>query len=710
MEAYKKYLDESLDFTERAEDLVSRMTLQECALQLLHPAGGVPRLGVPDYNWWNEALHGVARSGLATVFPQTIGMAASFDDELLHEVADLASTEARGKYNEYQKEGDHGIYKGLTFWTPNINIFRDPRWGRGQETYGEDPYLTERMGLAFMKGLQGDDPRYLKSAACAKHFAVHSGPENLRHEFDAKASPRDMEETYLPAFEALAKAGVAGFMGAYNRTNGEPCCGSETLLRKTLREKWGFKGYVTSDCWAIFDFHAHHKVTDNPLESVKLALENTCDLNCGQVYEFVQMAVEKGYVSEETVRESAVRLMTIRMRLGMFDQKTPWDELSYDDVDTEEARELNLRMAHESIVLLKNDGILPLNPEKLHCVTVCGPNAASIRVLEGNYHGKANAYVSVLQGIREALPGVKVLYSEGSDLRENDGNGKQDCLAEVAIMARRSDLLIVVTGLDETIEGEEGDAVGDKSDLLLPACQRELVKAALATNKPVVLINMTGSAMDFAEADEGAAAILQAWYPGAFGGKAVADILLGKVSPSGKLPLTFYRESTELPEFTDYNMTERTYKYFTGEPLYPFGYGLSYAKFDFSNLHVSEPDAAPTRASLNAGTGVPVSVTVKNESAVSSDTVVEFYVRDQEASVPNPKYRLAGFRHVHVPAGESVEVKELLPAKAFSCISDDGERFYEAGAFTVYAGASQPDAYSEKLSGETCTALELICE
>ena len=708
MEQPIKYLDESLSFEERARDLVSRMTLEECAAQLLHGAKGVPRLGVKDYNWWNEALHGVARCGMATLFPQAIGMAASFDDALLYQVADVISTEGRAKFNSYQKYHDYGIYKGITFWSPNVNIFRDPRWGRGQETYGEDPYLAAKLGVNFVKGLQGDDPRYLKTAACAKHFAVHSGPEKLRHEFNAEATAQDMEETYLPAFHALVDAGVEGVMGAYNRVNGEPACGSRTLLKDLLLGKWNFQGYITSDCWAIADFHLHHKVTEKPVDSVKLALDNGCYLNCGCTYEHILTAVEQGMISESQVRHAAEKLMTTRMKLGMFDAHTPFDHLDLKDLDTDYNRSINLKMARESLVLLKNNGILPLKKENLHCVAVMGPNANSIVALEGNYHGTANQYHTVLESIRAALPDSRVLYSEGSHLYEyklEDPGYDGDRLGEVRAMADMADLVIVVTGLDETIEGEEmldKGMEGDKADLYLPLCQRKMVATLCEHKTPFIIVNLSGSSIDFAEGNEGAAAIIQAWYPGAMGGKAVADLLFGEYSPSGRLPVTFYRNDNDLPDFCNYAMAGRTYKYFEGQPLYPFGYGLSYTRFSYEKLEV-----APT---VKAGEAVSASVAVNNVGKMDSDTVVEFYLQDVEASVTTPKYRLCAFRHVSVPAGQQVKVEVEIPAEMFTIVTEDGQRCYEPGEFVLYAGGSQPDAYSEALTGTKTIRAKITME
>ena len=556
----------------RAAELVAKMTLEEKAGQLSYNAPAIPRLGIPAYNWWNEGIHGVARAGTATVFPQAIGMAAAFDEELIAEVADCVATEGRAKYNAYADCGDRDIYKGLTFWAPNVNIFRDPRWGRGHETYGEDPYLTSRLGVAFVKALQGDGET-MKAAACAKHFAVHSGPEALRHEFNAKASPKDMEETYLPAFEALVKeAKVEAVMGAYNRTNGEPCCGSRTLIQDILRDQWGFEGHFVSDCWAIRDFHERHMVTASAKESAAMALNAGCDLNCGNTYLHILSAYEAGLVTEEAITQAAVRLFTTRFLLGMFDG-SEYDDIPYETVDCEAHCRLADRAAEESIVLLKNDGILPLHMENIKTIGVIGPNADSRKALIGNYHGTASEYITVLEGIRRAADGkARILYSEGCQLAEDKTEPlalTDDRIAEACITAEHSDVVVLCVGLDETLEGEEGDtgnsyASGDKLDLLLPASQRRLMEAIAKTGKPVVLCLMAGSAMDLRFAEEHFNAVIQLWYPGARGGKSAADVLFGRVSPSGKLPVTFYEGVEELPDFQDYSMKGRTYRYMEG--------------------------------------------------------------------------------------------------------------------------------------------------
>ena len=490
---------------ERAKALVAKMTIEERAFQLTYRAPAIPRLNIPEYNWWNEALHGVARAGTATMFPQAIALAATFDEDFLQKVGDVISTEARAKYNAYSSEDDRDIYKGLTFWSPNVNIFRDPRWGRGHETYGEDPYLTARMGVAFIKGLQGNG-KYLKAAACAKHFAVHSGPEKIRHEFNAEASRKDMEETYLPAFEACVKEGdVESVMGAYNRVNGEPCCGSHTLLAEILRGKWGFEGHVVSDCGAIMDFHEFHKVTRTVTESAALALKNGCDLNCGSVFLHVLEALQEGMITEEEITTACERLMATRYRLGLFSDDCEYDCIPYSANDTEEHHELAIKAAHKSMVLLKNNGILPLDAEKLSAVAVIGPNADSREVLWGNYHGTASRNITVLEGIRDALEGhARVYYSEGCPLYQDAAEGglarKDDRIAEAVHIAKMSDVVILCLGLDGKFEGEEGDAnnpyaSGDKINLELPGRQPMLLKAVLDTGKPVVVVLGTGSAL-----------------------------------------------------------------------------------------------------------------------------------------------------------------------------------------------------------------------
>ena len=638
---------------QRARALVAKMTVEEKASQLKFDAEAIPRLGIPAYNWWNEALHGVARAGTATVFPQAIGLAAAFDAEMMKEIGSVIATEGRAKYNENQKYGDRDIYKGLTFWAPNVNIFRDPRWGRGHETYGEDPYLTSRLAVPFIQGLQSDG-EYMKTAACAKHFAVHSGPEAKRHFFNAEASKKDMEETYLPAFEACVKEGkVEAVMGAYNRTNGEPCCASEELMNHYLRGKWKFQGHYVSDCWAIRDFHENHKVTDRPEESVKKALEAGCDLNCGCTYEKILNAYREGIIDEKYITESCVRLFTTRFLLGMFNE-TEYDKISYLEVESKEHLELAEQAATESMVLLKNDGILPLKKEEIHTIGIIGPNANSRNSLIGNYHGTSSEYVTVLEGMKQAAGDqIRVLYSEGCHLWKDTiehlaAPGQPDRLAEAQAVAEYSDVVLLVVGLDETLEGEEGDtgnsdASGDKKDLEFPEPQKKLMDQILECKKPVILVNMTGSAMNLSVAEEKAAAIIQAWYPGARGGKAVSDVIFGEKSPSGKLPVTFYKDTSDIPDFEDYSMKNRTYRYYTGEPLYPFGYGLTYGR-----CVVNSVTAEKVYGQEKEFKGVKLFIETENQKNTETDDVLQVYIKDldTEYAVLNPT--LAAFKRIHL--------------------------------------------------------------
>lgn len=685
-----------------AEDLVARMTVEERASQLRFDAPAIERLGVPAYNWWNEALHGVARGGTATVFPQAIGMAAMFDDALLEKIADAISTEARAKYNALSAEGDRDIYHGLTMWSPNINIFRDPRWGRGHETYGEDPCLTARLGKAFVRGLQGQGET-LKVAACAKHFAVHSGPEALRHSFNALASGKDLEETYLPAFRALVQeADVEAVMGAYNRVNGEPCCAHPELMEK-LRGEWGFEGHFVSDCWAIRDFHESHKVTSQPTESVTKALKAGCDLNCGCTYQHIMKAYEQGMIAEEDITRCAVRLFTTRYLLGMLGAGSEYDTIPYSTVDSEAHRELNHRAALESCVLLKNDGLLPLDAAKVGTIGVIGPNADSRAALIGNYHGTASRYVTVLEGIQDLCAGTnRVLYSQGCDLcrdRLEPLALAGDRLAEAVATAKASDTVILVLGLDETLEGEEGDTgnsyySGDKEDLLLPESQRILLERVLAVGKPTVVVLMAGSAIDLGDQQEKTDAILLSWYPGARGGEAVAELLFGKASPSGKLPVTFYRNEAlaEMPEFTDYSMENRTYRYYRGEPLYPFGYGLSYGDCVITGCNASREQ---------------VELHVKNAGSFDTAEVLELYLKDDVSPLAPPNPILCGFRRIRLAAGEEADFTLIPDPDAFTVVDEAGRRIPGSGSWTLYAGFGGPDARTEALTGKKAVAVSL---
>lgn len=570
-----------MTFEERAKDLVSKMTLAEKIAQMQYEAPAIERLGVPAYNWWNECLHGVARSGAATVFPQAIGMAASFNTDLMFDVATAISDEARAKYNEYKTFGDTQIYQGLTYWSPNINIFRDPRWGRGHETYGEDPYLTGRMGVSFVKGLQGEG-KYRKLDATIKHYAVHSGPETLRHGFNAEVSDKDLYETYLWAFKyCVDHADPSAVMGAYNRVNGEACCASKTLLEDILRGKFGFSGYVVSDCAAICDIHQHHHITNNEAESAALAVNNGCDLNCGETYKWLKTSVALGLISEETITTAVERLFAARFRLGMFDEDCEYDAIPYDVVECETHTKRNLQMAEESIVLLKNDGILPLSPNQN--IAVIGPVADDVTVLLGNYNGTPSRYTTLLAGIQSQAKG-KVYYARGSHLFDDEVHrAVERPLREAIIAARHADVVIMMCGLNPTLEGEEtdnynGSAGGDKVDIELPPSQKTLYREIIKLGKPVIFVNVSGSCIALTEQDKDCRAVLQCFYPGAMGGEALANVIFGKTSPSGRLPVTFYKTTDDLPPFEDYSMENRTYKFFRGTPLYEFGHGLTYSE------------------------------------------------------------------------------------------------------------------------------------
>lgn len=738
----------------KAEELVDQMTLEEMASQLRFDAPAVERLGIPEYNWWNEGLHGVARAGTATMFPQAIGLAAAFDGELMQRVGDVIATEGRAKYNESIRHGDRDIYKGLTFWSPNINIFRDPRWGRGHETYGEDPYLTGELGCAFIRGLQGegDGVPYLKLAACAKHFAAHSGPEADRHFFNAVVSEKDMRETYLPAFEHCVKeAHVEAVMGAYNRTNGVPCCGHQHLIQEVLRGEWQFEGHVVSDCWAVNDFHTNHHVTNSAEESAALALKSGCDLNCGCTYPKLMNAYGLGMVSADTIRESAVRVFTTRYLLGMFDE-TPYDKIPYEKVDCAEHRALAVQAARESIVLLKNDGILPLSRERIRTLAVIGPNADNRRALIGNYHGTASEYVTVLDGIRaEAGDGIRILYSEGSHLFLEKGDSlakPHHLISEAQTVAEHADAVILCLGLDETLEGEAGDAgnsdaSGDKADLQLPPSQKKLLESVLAVGKPTVVCMLAGSAMDMNLAAEHASAILQVWYPGALGGRAVAEALFGAYSPSGKLPVTLYRDLTGLPEFTDYSMKGRTYRYLEKEPLYPFGYGLTYGKVTLEECEAWEMSAEKNGADGQkkveygtdaraegaawmckgmplkegsagalqviclkaaeyekaAGAGTEVTALMRNESGRELSEVLQVYVRVEGSANEVKNHRLCAFQRISLQPGECRKTALMIRAEAFETVNERGERHADGNGAKLFVGFGQPDERTVELLG-----------
>jgi beta-glucosidase len=677
---------------ERARDLIARMTLAEKVSQMMDHAAAVERLDIPAYHWWNEALHGVARAGTATVFPQAIGIAATWNEDLVFNMASVISDEGRAKHHQALREGDHGQYKGLTFWSPNINIFRDPRWGRGQETYGEDPYLTSRIGVQFVRGMQGDDPDYLKTAACAKHYAVHSGPEAERHRFNAEVSSRDLWMTYLPAFEALVReAGVAGVMGAYNRTNGEACCASSTLLQDILRKKWGFEGYIVSDCGAIKDIHQHHRLVETPEEASALAVRSGCDLNCGSTYEYLLTAVRVGLLTERDIDQALFFLFKIRFRLGMFnpEEQIPYAQIPVEAVDTPANQALALEVARQSMVLLKNEaGFLPLD-KGLGSVAVIGPNADDALVLRGNYFGTPSDPITVLDGIKGVVsPATEVHYAKGCEVFKPGRGGFEEAL-QAAVDA---DVAVLALGLSQQLEGEEGQhegspngtlSRGDRAELGLPGEQEALLRAVVETGTPVVLVLLNGSPLAVNWADEHCAAILEAWYPGQAGGRAVAEVLFGDTNPGGRLPVTFYPSVDQLPPFEDYAMAGRTYRYFDGDVLYPFGYGLSYTAFAYSDLALSHDR-------MDGPEVLRVSCVVRNTGERAGDEVVQVYLRDEAASLPVPRHSLVGFKRIHLAVGAEERVTFEIQPKQFAFVDDAGDWVIEPGTFKVFVGGGQP--------------------
>ena len=673
---------------DRARDLLARMTLAEKCTQLTYDSPAVPRLGIPAYNWWNECLHGVGRAGLATVFPQAIGLAATFDVDLIHRVAVAISDEARAKHHAHVSRGDRGIYKGLTFWSPNINIFRDPRWGRGHETYGECPYLTSRIGVAFVRGLQGDHPTYLKVIATPKHMAAHSGPEKGRHGFDAKVSEADLSDTYLPAFRAtVVEGGAFSVMGAYNRINGLPCCASPLLLEQILRGEWGFTGYTVSDCGAITDLHEHHKITKTPEESAALAISSGLDLCCGQDYAHLHSAIKAGLVSELIIDRALLRLLVARFKLGMFDPpaRVPFAKIPFDVVDSPGHRALALESARRSIVLLKNKNrLLPLS-KKLRSVAVIGPNADAQEILLANYHGTPSRIVTPLDGIREKLrSAASVRYAQGCTHLATEGawlGTRTRGFVEAVLAADRCDVSILCLGLSPTIEGEEGDAMnsdagGDRTSIELPRIQQDLLEAIVAVGKPVVLVLIGGSAMAIPWAQQQVSAIVQQFYPGQAGGRALADVLFGDHNPSGRLPVTVYRATADLPPFEDYSMTGRTYRYCKKPVLYPFGFGLSYTRFAYSDLRSAQRDGT-----------INISAKLRNAGKIAGHEIAQLYV-ENSASSPNSSIRqLAGIQPVFLKPGQSRTLTFELDAKQFPMRRN----------LRIAVGGSQPDARSRSL-------------
>jgi beta-glucosidase len=693
--------DSSQPMDARVNNLISRLSLAEKVQQLRNDTPAIPRLEIPSYNFWNEGLHGVARAGIATVFPQAIGMAATWDVPLIHNEGDVISTEGRAKHNEYVQthNGDSAGYYGLTFWSPNINIFRDPRWGRGQETYGEDTFLTGTIGVAFIRGLQGDDPNYVKVMACAKHFVVHSGPESTRHRFDSEPPERDFYETYLPHFEMAVREGhVGGFMGAYNSIYGTPACASSFLLTDLLRQQWGFDGYIVSDCGAINDIHASHKFVATPEEAAADAVKAGCDICCGGDYNALLKAVQKGLITETEIDGALTYALKARFRLGLFDpaDKVPFSKISISENDTPEHQDLALKAARESIVLLKNDNLLPLDRTKIKRIAIIGANADSVPLLLGNYNGEPSHPITILDGIKSvAGTNVEVIYEPGCPLvvkKADMDKIRNDSFARAIDAAQSADAVIYVGGINSRLEGEEGDATsdegffkGDRTRIELPTVQEELIQALQATGKPVVFVNCSGSAMAMPWEAEHLPAILQAWYPGEAGGRAVAEILFGDVNPAGRLPVTFYRSTEDLPAFEDYSMSNRTYRYFSGQPLFAFGHGLSYTEFSYANAKLNN-------SNLKASDTVKLAFDLSNSGKFDGDEVAQVYFRHKHSAVPQPKLALCGFARIHLASGGTARVTIDIPTERFRYWDTIKKQYIvEPGDYELLVGAASDD-------------------
>ncbi|QYM77626.1 glycoside hydrolase family 3 C-terminal domain-containing protein [Horticoccus luteus] len=699
------FRDANAPLADRMEDLVHRFTLAEKIDQLGHENRAVERLGIVAYNWWSEACHGVGRNGRATVFPQVIAQAATWNRELVQRIAAAVADEARAKHHAAARAGAHGQqYQGLTFWAPNINIFRDPRWGRGQETFGEDPYLTGELGLANVRGLQGDDPRYLKVAACAKHFAVHSGPEHTRHEFDARPTPKDLYETYLPAFEKLVRGGVEAVMGAYNRVFGEPACASPFLLGEILRGRWGFKGHVVSDCGAIDDFHLHHHVTQDSAESAALAVRHGCDLNCGCTFQDLAFAVRCGQITEAEIDVALRRLLATKFKLGLFDPPAavPYTQVPMAVVDADEHRALARRAAAESFVLLKNSGgVLPL-PRDVRSMLVVGPTAANVGVMLGNYYGMSPRIVTFAEGIVARAPeGCRVMYRPGCPLAQEGAPGINYTFGDAAM----ADVVVAVLGLDPTLEGEEGDAVaspvgGDRVRIELPENQREFLRELRRHAKKLILVLTGGSALAAPDEHEWADAVLYAWYAGCEGGTALADVLFGDVAPSGRLPFTVPRRTEDLPAFDDYAMQGRTYKFCEIEPLYPFGFGLGYAPVNYESLRLRA-------VQLKEGEALSFTVSVRNSGATAAWETVECYLIPPRGRVDAARAELVEFRKVNLAPGAVVAVDFSVPAGALYQINADGQREWRAGRYQLHVGAASPGRRSLALGAPAPVTAEV---
>ena len=697
----------------RVQDVISRLTLEEKVALMKHAAPAVPRLGIPAYNWWNEALHGVARTKeKVTVFPQAIGMAATFDVEALQKMGDMTSSEGRALFNEDLKNGKTGeIYRGLTYWTPNINIFRDPRWGRGQETYGEDPYLTAKMGSAIVRGLEGSNPDYLKAVACAKHYAVHSGPEHNRHSYDARVSLYDLWDTYLPAFrEVITKTKVHGVMCAYNRFEGVPCCGSNELLQDILRNQWKFTGYVTSDCGAVSDFAKYHKTHSNDVEAVADAVLNGTDLECGDLYQNLQQAVERGLISEKEINVSLARLFEIQFKLGMYDpaNRVPYASIGREVIECDAHKKHAYEMAQKSMVLLKNNrNILPLNASKIKRIALVGPNMNDGHTLLANYFGTPSEIITPYKSLYKRFGNkIKIDTIQGVGFVDKLKGGPS--FAQVAAQAKQADVIIFVGGINADYEGEAGDAgaggyagfaSGDRTTIKLPPVQTELIKELKKTGRPLILVNMSGSVMSFDWESRNADAILQAWYGGQAAGDAITDILFGDYNPSGRMPLTTYMSDEDLPAFEDYSMANRTYRYFNGEVRYPFGYGLSYTTFAYQSLS--------NASTVKTGESIQVTTTVTNTGQRAGDEVVQLYViHPQNGNVRVPLHSLKGFKRIHLEKGESQTVSFTLSPEELALVDEKGNLVEREGPVKLYIGGGQPDkskgSFGElKIEGET---------
>lgn len=687
-----------LDIEVRVNDLISRLTLSEKVQLMKHQAPAVERLGIPAYDWWNEALHGVARTEeKVTVYPQAIGMAATFDTEAVRKMADYTASEGRALFNEDMKAGATGTrYRGLTYWTPNVNIFRDPRWGRGQETYGEDPYLTSMIGESFVRGLEGDNPKYLKAVACAKHYAVHSGPEYNRHSYDARVSMFDLWDTYLPAFRHLVtKAHVHGIMCAYNRVDGQPCCGHNELLQNILRNQWNFDGYVTSDCWGVSDFIGYHKTHRSEVEAVSAAVLSGTDLECGNLYHYLEQAVNRGFITEKNINVSLGRLYTILFKLGMFDpaERVEYASIGREVIESDEHKQHALEMARKSMVLLKNDkNTLPLNKDKIKRIALIGPNADNEHTQLANYFGVPSDNVTPYKSLTRRFGNkVQVDYIKGVGIMSRLEEGPS--FAEIAREAKKADVIIFVGGISADYEGEAGDAgadgygafvSGDRMTMSLPKVQTDLMKELKKTGRPLILVNMSGSVMSLEWESRNADAIIQAWYGGQSSGDAIADVIFGDYNPAGRMPLTTYMSDSDLPPFEDYSMVNRTYRYFKGEVRYPFGYGLSYTTFDYPSVECKSNV-------VKTGESVDVTVTVRNTGSRDGDEVVQLYVKHPENNnLPVPVCALKGFKRMHLNKGESKTLTFTLTPEELGLTNEKGNLVHGEGEVVIYAGGGQP--------------------